>query len=257
MKFYFSGIGSGEELSWLEEAGIKRRLVDPSGLPLIDWRDNPDVMYDGAYHAFKAGKVIDLKAAYEYVKTVRQHPFKAVAAPDVIGDAEATLRNWDAVKGCTDVPWVPVWQWGSSRRILYRLLDEAAIVGVGACVPWMRVDNSRKRTASDIQADEQRREANLQELKVICRAHGYRLHVFGLCWVKAIEELAPDLYSADSSHWLVGARKGAVIFENSKTGRLSQAPARVLPFAKGWNRRRRCIENARAIARFLGEPFTG
>jgi hypothetical protein len=143
--------------------------------------------------------------------------------------------------------------WGADEKILYQLLDEAPIVGVGGCVPWMRVDNSRKRSKADIKADEERRETNFEKLTSICQQHGDRLHVFGLCWVKAIEELAGCLYSADSSHWLVGARKGAVIFQNSRTGHLSQAPAGVLPFAKEWNRRQRCIENAKAIARFLGE----
>lgn len=107
----------------------------------------------------------------------------------------------------------------------------------------------------DIAKDEQQRMEIFLQLKEICQQHGGRLHLFRLYCVKAIEELAPCLGSADSSHWLVEARKGAVIFENTRTKHLSQAPSGVLPFARDWNRRQRCVENARAIAQFLDEPL--
>jgi hypothetical protein len=260
MKFYFSGIASGEEFSMLQEAGISCLLVDSRDLVNIDWGYGADVALDsGAYRLFKEGRtILDIPSAKStlslesYLATAISHPFDFVVAPDVIGDMGATFKLWETVKH-TDIPFVPVWQWGADEKILYQLLDEAPIVGVGGCVPWMRVDNSRKRGKADIQADEERREANFEKLRSICQQHGDRLHVFGLCWVKAIEELAGCLYSADSSHWLVGARKGTVIFQNSRTGHLSQAPAGVLSFAKEWDRRQRCIENAKAIARFLSE----
>jgi hypothetical protein len=263
MHFYFSGISSKAEFSMLQEAGVSRLLVDSTDLSNINWKDNPDVVLDsGAYRLFKEGRsILDVSTTGSnlaidlYLQTAIAHPFTHVIAPDVIGDMQATLKLWNQVK-YSGIPFVPVWQWGSDEKILYQLLDEAPLVGIGGCVPWMRVDNSRKRSKQDIQADEERRKSNFQQLQSICKQHGDRLHVFGLCWVKAIEELADCLYSADSSHWLVGARKGAVIFKNSRTGHLSQAPAGVLSFASSWDRRQRCVENARAIAQFLGESLT-
>jgi len=246
----------------LQEAGVKRLLVDAVDLKNIDWEAQPDVILDsGAYRLFKEDRsILDVPSSRSsltiesYLATAIVHPFSFVVAPDVIGDMKTTLMLWEQVKH-TGIPFVPVWQWGADEKILYQLLDEAPIVGMGGCVPWMRVDNSRKRSKVEIQSDSERREVNFEKLKLICQQHGDRLHVFGLCWVKAIEELANCLYSADSSHWLVGARKGAVIFQNTRTGHLSQAPAGVLPFAKGWDRRQRCVANARAIAQFLGESF--
>lgn len=252
MKFYFSGIASAEEFTLLQEAGIQRLLVDPTDLPNIQWQEGLEVVLDsGAYRAFRGGKSIDVDS---YLEVARSQPFTLVVAPDVIGDMDQTLKHWHRVKD-NALPLLPVWQWGADESILTQLLDEAPLVGIGGCVPWMRVDNSRKRDKADIKADEERREANFDKLKAICQQHGDRLHVFGLCWVKAMEELADCLYSADSSHWLVGARKGAVIFRNTRTGHLSQAPSGVLPFAQGWDRRQRCIENAKAMCAFLGEPY--
>jgi hypothetical protein len=260
MKFYFSGIASGDEFSMLQEAGISRLLVDSRDLVNIDWGYGADVALDlGAYRLFKEGRtILDIPSAKStlslesYLATAIAHPFDFVVSPDVIGDMGTTLKLWEMDKH-TGIPFVPVWQWGADETVLYQLLDEAPIVGVGGCVPWMRVDNSRKRSEA-IDQDKEQRERNFEKLQIICQQFPDRFHVFGLCWVKAINALKDSLYSADSSHWLVGARKAKVIFQHSKTGYLSEAPAGVLPFAKAWDRRQRCIENAKAIAQFLARP---
>jgi len=246
----------------LQEAGVHRLLVDSTDLPNINWDNHPDTALDsGAYRLFKENRsILDIPSGKpssleDYLATAVSHPFTFCVAPDVIGDMEATLKLWEMVKH-TGNPFVPVWQWGADEAILYQLLDQAPLVGIGGCVPWMRVDTSRKRSKEAIALDKEQRERHFEALQAICQQHGDRLHVFGLCWVKAIDALKDSLYSADSSHWLVGARKAKVIFQHSRTGHLSEAPARCLPFAKEWDRRQRCVENARAIAQFLGEPFT-
>ena len=251
MRYFFSGIGSTEERDMLQEAGVTRILVDPTDLHNADGMNAQVALDSGAYHAFKNRTTIDVD---RYLEVVRSRSFEFIVAPDVLGDMDATIANWNRVKNC-GLPLVPVWQWGSDEGILHQFLNEAPLVGIGACVPWMRVDHRRNRTAEEIVSDEERRVANLKKLKAICEQYGDRLHVFGLCWEKAIEELADCLYSADSSHCLCGVRKGTVIFQNTRTGHLSNAPAKVLPFAQKWDRRQRCIKNARAIAQFLGEPL--
>jgi len=251
MKYYFSGIGSTEERDMLTEAGVTRILVDPTDLHNADGMNTQVALDSGAYRAFKNRTTIDVDL---YLEVARSRPFEFIVAPDVLGDIDTTIAHWNCVKNC-GLPLVPVWQWGADEAILHQFLDEAALVGIGACVPWLRVDQRRQRSKDDIEADKHRRAANFEKLKAICERYGDRLHVFGLCWEKAIEELADCLYSADSSHWLCGARKGTVIFQNTRTGHLSNAPAKVLPFARKWDRRQRCIENARAIAQFLGEPL--
>lgn|GEM_PF-896936 len=251
MRYFFSGIGSTEERDMLIEAGVQRLLVDPTDLHNANGMNAQVALDSGAYRAFKNGTTIDVD---RYLEVARSRPFEFVVAPDVLGDMDATIANWNRVKNC-GLPLVPVWQWGADEAILQRFLDEAPLVGIGACVPWMHVDQSRQRSKEDIDVDKHRRAFNFEKLKAICEQYGDRLHVFGLCWETAIEELADCLYSADSSHWLCGARKGTVIFQNTRTGRLSNAPARVLPFARKWDRRQRCVENAKAIAQFLGEPL--
>jgi len=250
MRYYFSGIKSSKEFSWLHQAGIQRFLVDPKDVKNIVWDVNPDVIRDsGAYRAFKAGKSLD---AGRFLETEIDPRFTLVVAPDVIGDMDTTLTNWNQVKHL-NLPLLPVWQWGGNPSTLHQFLDEAPYVGIGGCQPWLKVQTN-KRTQAQIKEDKQLRDENFRQLKAICEQHPQRLHLFGLCWERATEELADTLYSADSSHWLCGARTGMVIFKHTTNGHLSKAPGRALPFAQGWDSERMCVENARAIAQYLGEP---
>ncbi|MBE9180247.1 hypothetical protein IQ268_16915 [Oculatella sp. LEGE 06141] len=253
MKFYFSGIASKSEVAMLQAAGIQRVLVDPVDLKNIQGWEIETALDSGAYRQFKKGvEIIDFE---DYMELWKTQPFAFVTDPDIIGDPVWSFARWRLLKDWGIANLLPVWTWGSDESMLHEMLDEAPLVGIGGCVPWLRVDKRRDRDPADIKADEERREQNFAYLKQLCQWHGDQFHVFGLCWERAIEELADCLYSADSSHWLVGARKGAVIFKHSRSGRLSQAPARVLSFARDWNREKRCIENAKALADFLREPY--
>ena len=248
MKFYFSGVKSKNELEWLKEAGISRVLVDPTDFPnVINWPGNI-ALDSGAYRAFKSGKPLNLET-YQSIAT--SYCLDFVVAPDAIGDSALTAEYLSIAQTWGIKNLVPVWHWGEDLKLLHQLVDRYPLVGLGGCVPWMRVDPSRSRPKADIQADKNRREENFKQLHTLCKAFGNQLHIFGLCWVKAIEQLAPLVQSADSSHWLVGARRGDVIFVHTRNGHLSQAHADILPFSKEWDRKTRCIENARAIAQFL------
>lgn len=92
----------------------------------------------------------------------------------------------------------------------------------------------------------------LDELTAICETFPDRLHIFGMNWLRAIELLKDKVYSADSSKWLDGARYSHVIFTNSRTGHLSQAPAKALSLTL--DRSERCILNARNLEEFVNLP---
>ena len=251
MEYYFSGIQSKQELTWLLEAGIRRILVDP-----VQWRqvvskaalpDDMQIALDsGAYRAFKKGQE-HLMPLAEYESIAMSYPFDFVVSPDVIGDWQRSYEQWQQAIELIEAPLVPVWQWGAPMDILKEMLDASALVGVGGCQPWLHV-NGANQTAKHV------RKESVHRLTQICEQYPGRLHVFGLCWEGAIEALKGTLASGDSSHYLCGARKGQVIFVNTRTAHLSKAPARVLTIAKTWSRPERCINNAKAIASFVRGP---
>ena len=248
---FFSGVASKQEFNFLLEAGIRWILVDP-----IQWRqvvskvELPNDMHialdSGAYRAFKKGQE-QLMPLAEYEAVAMSFDFDFVVSPDVIGDWQRSYWQWQRAIELIDAPLVPVWQWGAPMAILEEMLEASELVGVGGCQPWLHVTEANQ-TAMHV------RKESLQRLEQICEQYPGRLHLFGLCWEKAIEVLKGTLASGDSSHYLCGARKGQVIFVNSRTGKLSKAPARVLSIAKHWNRNQRCINNAKALASFVREP---
>lgn len=229
MKLYFSGLGGAEEAAALREAGIQAVLADPRDLPRA--LAFPRVVLDsGAYRAWKKGGAVDPDAYLELVKSLGGRIEFAVA-PDVIGDPEATYRNWLRVRRHPKV--VPVWQWGAPRERLEEHLAERELVCVGGLVPLMRA----------------RDEKMLAELEALCREFPGRLHVLGINWLKAIERLRGLAASGDTSKWLDGGRYGHVIFVHARTGHLHQAPARVLGLGR-LGRRERNVLCAKNLAEF-------
>ena len=101
------------------------------------------------------------------------------------------------------------------------------------------------------------RAENFEALAFLCRSlyqrYGPRTHIFGSVWERAIEALAPFVASSDTSHWITPKRTGCVVFRHDN-GHLAKAPARVLSEAQGWSLDERCVESAKAIAQYLGEP---
>ncbi len=68
-----------------------------------------------------------------------------------------------------------------------------------------------------------------------------------------IRKLRDVIASANTSKWLDGGRYGHIIFRNTRTGRLSQAPARVIPAFCSLDRRGRCSVCAKNLREFTEE----
>lgn len=241
MKMYFSGISSAKEAQILKSLGIRDALADP-----IDWPNMADCGFSnvaldsGAYRAFKAGSPISNVDEWcamieKRVESVWSLDFESdldfITMPDVLGDPEATWERWTYIKGklnSTDRFWcefrvalhmhlIPVWQWGGSENHLWSMVDWAAgnnkRVAIGGCVPWMR--------AKDEEA--------LRGLVKICKQHGRHLHILGLNWLEALQEVEPYAKSCDTSKWIDGARYGEVILNEG--GKLVQLHKRAAGMA--------------------------
>jgi hypothetical protein len=240
MKLYTSGISDAQAFAMVQRAGVKRLLVDPAQLKIVESWTGPLALDSGAYRAYKTNTTV---GAAEYVETVQQaraqhagHLDWFVTA-DIIDDPERSFIRWQTMSE-TFAPRahpIPVWQWPiAPKEHLAAYLDASPIVGIGGLVPWMR--------NKDVWM--------LREITALCKAHPDRFHIFGINWLKAIEGLREYAHSGDTSKWLDGARYGHVVFVNTKTQRLSQAPAKVIPEYAALDRAGRCALSAQTLDTF-------
>jgi hypothetical protein len=238
MKLYFSGISDDSAYRMLKQAGGKHLLVDPSDYAHIPAK-RPHVALDsGAYRAFNRGYRLDPE---KYLVFALGHgPFDFTVSPDVIGNPRASRENWERLRRLTPkhelTRFMPVFQWGGNRRDLERYLDEAPVVGIGGLVMMMRAKD----------------EEMLDQLGELCSIYPRRFHIFGINFLKAIEQLKDLIISGDTSKWLDGGRYHHLIFTNIKTGRLSQAPAKALGLTL--SREELCIQSAQNLEDFSQNP---
>jgi hypothetical protein len=231
MKFYFSGVSGTSEYRMLDEAKVRHVLVDQFDLPNVPRGREGVALDSGAYRAGKKNLRLNVD---DYIRVIRDSgPFDFIVSLDVIGDPASSRDNWEAMKRA-GVRALPVWQWGAAPEDeLKAYLDEAQVVGIGGLATSMRNKDARM----------------LDELTAICESFPDRLHIFGMNWLRAIELLKDKVYSADSSKWLDGARYSHVIFTNTRTGHLSQAPAKALNLTL--DRSERCILSARNLEEYI------
>jgi hypothetical protein len=226
VNFYFSGVSGASEYGMLAAAGVRHLLVDQFDLPNVPCGHERVALDSGAYRAMK--KRLHLRVD-DYIRLIRNSgPFDFVVSLDVIGDTASSRANWETMRRA-GVEALPV----ELRAYLY----EAQIVGCGGLATLMRNKDARM----------------LDELTAICESFPDRLHIFGMNWLRAIERLKDKVFSADSSKWLDGARYSHVIFTNTRTGHLSQAPAKALGLIL--DRSERCILSARNLEEFVNLSF--
>jgi hypothetical protein len=222
--FYFSGISGKTEANYLVNNGVRHFLLD-----YVDYlkvkdilpQDAEIIIDSGAYKVFK-GKLdaIDINALIKCAEDLR---VKWVVAPDVIGDEAQTKQNWEMVKDIKTVPWLPVWGSYSEESLLEQYLAEFEFVGIGALV-----DRMRKGYAKEFKEDKDAKkeaEAFLRYLTALCQKYPNRFHLFGICWPKAINKLAPFCYSMDSSKWITTAKKRReILFRHTQSNEIRNAP---------------------------------
>jgi len=234
MNLYFSGLNSTTESPMLTAAGVTHLLVDWKDLDKIPPGFAGRLALDsGAYRAHKQGESITL-AEYDSIITRNSHRLDWAAGRDVFAEPVFSFKQQLHDEANSLIPKVPVWQWGGSTGDLRYWLNRSPIVAIGGLVPLMRAKN----------------ESALRGLQSLCEKYPNRFHLFGLNWLKAMNELKFSARSCDTSKWLDGARYGHLIFIHERTGKLHQAPAKALGFGH-YDRTTRCVESARAMELYL------
>jgi len=249
--FYFSGVGGRDDWAALMEAGVRHVLVDPYDLVYVpaDW-DGELLLDCGAFKMFQQGQkdaadvAVGKRPAARARRIAPLIPEELVALAqarrargffhlDVIGDLDATRRNWEAMR---DTGAFPVWPYTTGpvgRAWLAELAAEGhARIGVGALVVRMRAASRAKpRTPGREEADRL-----LADLTRLCQTYPNRLHIFGCSWYRAIEELAAaGAASMDSAKWAsAGGRRKSLIFKHARDGHLHEAPAATMAEKLGY-----------------------
>lgn len=141
----------------------------------------------GAFTAWKAGKPVSLMAYTGFLQGLPVKPWRYFAL-DVIGEAERTRQNYDAMLRAGLNP-IPVFTRGEQLEELDRLFETSDCVGLGGVAGADKASYAWVRRAAQ-------------------HAAGRKVHILGFTsmdWVKFIRP-----YSCDSSSWEQAARFGAI-----------------------------------------------
>lgn len=144
------------------------------------------VLDSGAFTAWKAGKTITLD---EYCNAIQKLPFEPwrYFTLDVVGDAHATLKNYELMLKRGFKP-VPIFTRGESPAVIEDYYKTSDLVGIGGLVGT---------------------EKNKGFVKGIMRlAAGRKVHLLGFTNILYLKALKP--YMCDSSSWEMGARYARV-----------------------------------------------
>ena len=102
---------------------------------------SPSLMIDsGAFTAWRKGLSIDMSAYTDWLLT-KAPKFETAIALDVIGDADASVANWNKMRAMLQgVRLMPVWHEGDPHEHLLEYTKHAEIVGIG------RIEGRRSET---------------------------------------------------------------------------------------------------------------
>lgn|GEM_PF-1074399 len=142
----------------------------------------------GAFTAWAGGKPVDLDAYCKSIETMSVRPWRYFAL-DVIGDPEATRRNYEVMlsRGLTPVPILTP---GESLDVMDEYWRTSDVVGVGG------LNGLGHRKHGYVKA-------------VMRHAAGRRVHLLGYTGLSYIKAHRP--YMCDASSWESGARYGSFL----------------------------------------------
>lgn len=153
-----------------------------------------DLMLDsGAFSAHNKGKEINLDEYIAYIKEYQEY-LTCYVNLDIIGDAEATMRNQRAMEAAGLSP-MPVFHIGEEFSYLKALMDEYDYIGIGGIANLSGTGESFKFLN--------------QVFGIVCDKNGYptrKLHAFGITNTESI--FGYPWYSVDSTSWLYSSRMG-------------------------------------------------
>jgi hypothetical protein len=155
----------------------------------------------GAFSAKSAGATITTAELSRWAKQW-SHKLCWVAALDVIGDAEATRRNWHEMVDVYGVPGLPTIHFGADPALMdYYAVRGADFIGLGGLVG--------KPAAAQMRW--------LIKVFIYARTHHPQMRFHG--WgVTSGSALQLPFFSVDSSGWTSGVRYGRVTLRDPQSG---------------------------------------
>ena len=156
----------------------------------------------GAFTAWKAGSAIRLDDYCTFIERLPNKPWRYFTL-DVIGDPDATQRNYDIMRERGFDP-IPIITRGAELSDIDRFYETTDLVGLGG------VTDSDTASYAWVKA-------------VMAHIADRRAHILGFTSMDWLKYLKP--YSADSSSWLQAARYGmsTVYFGHGRFRRISRS----------------------------------
>lgn len=208
MKLYFAGLASHPDVvSQLDHPALLVSFPAWSQDALTALNLGADSLFldSGAFTAYNTGKPVDLDQYISFIKSHVGH-FEVVAGLDVIGDPDASWRNYQVMRDA-GLSILPTYHLGSPWLYLEQLLDNYPYVAIGGVA--IRVSKGLYAKTSLWRG--------LVHAHKLAQQRQVKLHGFGVTDWRMVRLL--PWYSIDSTTYLVGARFGHVLsYENGMVG---------------------------------------
>lgn len=198
MKLFFAGAWTSDFMTIADIAGVKRQLLSFHYMPklvkskkikMIDYFGKHKELFvdSGAYSAFTQGVKIDI---YDYIDFLEFHKPELYANLDDIADWEQTLKNQKIMEAEGLNP-LPVWHAKEPMNVLRDYVGSYDIVGVG--FGTLKSNDDKKQLAKTVSQEFPKQ----------------KFHFFAITHLDFLAEY--DIFSADSTGWLLRASKFATI----------------------------------------------
>lgn len=201
MKIYLAGISTIPEMAkygggFLESYLYFRNKKEDLGNIVKGWGVSDLILDSGAFSAFTMNTKIDIT---DYGKTVLKNKqyITRCANLDVIGDSEATYKNWLILKemGCNPLP---VIHYGSEKKWFDIYLKEHKVeyLALGGLVPYTKQKTKLKKWLD-------------YSFSLIKPYFPVKIHLFGVTTNWVLKRY--PVYSCDSTGWLYAGKRGRIL----------------------------------------------
>ena len=195
MKIYHVTAGRMDELEAIQKAKPPRLLLSYfyfKNKSLAEYVDRlgyrPEIMLDsGAWSAFNSGREISVMGYMDYIRA-NQKFIDSYISFDVINDSETSLFFWQLMRRKGFDP-IPVYHYQAEEKFLKYYAKRAELIAIGGTVP----EHNKRIVAEWVRV-------------LVWTYPEIRFHLLGSSSKKIVDTV--DLYSVDSSTWIMQAKNG-------------------------------------------------